>query len=130
MCLKGHLYLTYKIPHSVAAVTKADCLRVGLAFRNDFFNATVKHLALLLHSPETKSDCCQRNGREDSGRDLNETIGKDFVFLANEVLLRADSYFSWVLLGQRTGITSWTLWTGNGPWRHIAPGITAQQFKP
>ena len=115
---------------SVAAVTEADCLGIGLAFSNDFFNATVKGLALLLYCTETKRDGCQRNSREDSRRNLNDAISEHRIFLATAVFLRAAGFFAWVLVGHRRVITSRTLWACNGPWRHIAAGITAQQFKP
>ena len=42
--------------YSVPTITEANCLRIGLALGNDFFNATVKCLALLLHSTENKGD--------------------------------------------------------------------------
>ena len=78
---------------SVAAVAKANCLRIGLALGNDFFNATVKRLALLLHSAEAKSDCCQGNSREDSGRDLNHAIGKHRISSCHRSLCSRASWF-------------------------------------
>ena len=84
--------------YSVPTITEANCLRIGLALGNDFFNATVKCLALLLHSTETKSNCCQGNGREDSGRDLNHAIGEHRFLLATAVLVAG------VLLGRVEGL--------------------------
>ena len=69
MLLKGRLAMICGMTYSVPTITEANCLRIGLALGNNFFNATVKCLALLLHSTETKSNCCQGNGREDSGRE-------------------------------------------------------------
>ena len=91
---------------SVAAVAKANCLRIGLALGNDFFNATVKRLALLLHSAEAKSDCCQGDSREDSGRNLDNAIGKHRIFLATAVFLRASGFFACILVGHRKKITA------------------------
>ena len=113
MCLKGRLALFFGTNRSVAAVAKANCLRIGLALGNDFFNATVKRLALLLHSAETKSDRCQGNGREDSGRDLNDAISKHRVFLASAVFIRTAGFFACVLVGHKKEICARTLRTGN-----------------
>ena len=87
--------------YSVPTITEADCLRIGLSLGNDFFNATVKHLALLLHSTETKRNCCQGNSRENSGRNLNDAVGKHRVFLTTAVFLRAAGFFTCVLVGHR-----------------------------
>jgi hypothetical protein len=101
--------------YSVPTITEANCLRIGLALGNDFFNATVKCLALLLHSTETKSNCCQGNGREDSGRDLNHAIGKHRFLLATAVFALAAGLFTGGLVGHEKGNTALTLWTGNVP---------------
>ena len=101
--------------YSVPTITEANCLRIGLALGNNFFNATVKCLALLLHSTETKSNCCQGNGREDSGRDLNHAIGKHRFLLATAVFALAAGLFTGGLVGHGKGIAVWTLWTGNVP---------------
>ena len=129
-CLKGCFVLFCRTIRSVAAVAKANCLRIGLALGNNFFNTAVKRLALLLHSAEAKSDCCQGDSREDSGRNLNNAIGKHRVLLTSAVFLRAAGFFACVLVGHRKGITQETLWTGNVPSRHVAAGITAQRFRP
>ena len=94
---------------SVPAITNTNSLGIGVALRNDFFNATVKRLALLLHSKETKSDCCQGNSRENSGRDLNYTIGKHRFLPATAVFAFADDLFSGSFVGHKGEITETTL---------------------
>ena len=94
---------------SVAAVAKANCLRIGLALGNDFFYATVKRLALLLDSTETKCDRRQRNSRKDSGRNLNDAIGKHCFLLATAVLVIAAGVVACVLFRHKKKITPKTL---------------------
>ena len=94
---------------SVPAITNTNSLGIGVALRNDFFNTTVKQLALLLHSTETKSNCCQGNGRENSGRDLNHAIGEHRFLLATAVFALATGLFTGGLVGHKGEITETTL---------------------
>ena len=106
MLLKGQIAMICGTNCSVPTVTEANCLRIGLALGNDFFNATVKSLALLLHSTETKSNCCQGNSRENSGRNLNHAIGKHRFLLATAVFALAAGLFTGGLVGHKKGNTS------------------------
>ena len=103
MLLRGRLAMICGTTYSVPTITEANCLRVGLALSNNFFNATIKCLALLLHSTETKSNCCQGNGREDSGRDLNHAIGKHRFLLATTIFALAVGLFTGGLVGHGKG---------------------------
>ena len=106
MLLKGRLAMICGTNYSVPTITEANCLRIGLALGNNFFNATIKRLALLLHSTETKSNCCQGNGREDSGRDLNHAIDKHRFLLATAVFALAAGLFTGGLVGHKKGNTA------------------------
>ena len=95
-----------------SAVTKTDCLSVGLAFSDDLLDATVECLALLLHSAETKSDCRQGDGGNNGGGDLNDAVGEHRLLLSTALV---GGFLVGVLVAHGEVKTARTLWTMNVP---------------
>ena len=112
---------------SVTAVAEANSLSVGFSISNNLFDATIERLALLLQCTETKSDCCQRDRRDDSGWDLDDAVGEHCIFLATTVLLLAARFFAGDLVGHGLVVCLRTLWRRDVLCRHISEGITDQK---
>ena len=109
---------------SATAIAEANSLSVGFSISNHLFDATIERLAFLLHSTETKSDCCQWDGRDDSGWDLDDAVGEHCIFLATTALLFAARFFAGDLVGHGLIVCLRRLLRRNVHCRRISEGIT------
>ena len=110
----------------VPAVAEANCLRVGFSISNHLFNAAAECLAFLLHSTEAQGDGCKREGRDNSGRDLDDAVGQHCFFLSATAALPAAGSCAGVLVGHGRMIFQRTIWNRNVLCRNISEGITDQ----
>lgn len=112
---------------SVTAVAEANSLSVGFSISNNLFDATIERLALLLHSTEAKSDCCQWDSRDDSCWDLDDAVGEHCIFLATTALLLAARFFASDLVSHALIVYLRILWRRNVLCRRIEEWITDQR---